>query len=261
VSLKYEMKFHCCITLLQRYSDHFSSSKLFYTYIYIFPLFHKLNYVYQKPVYPSSIALGYRLYDRGVRVPVEARNFSLHHRLQNGSGAHPASIQWVPGALSLGVKPPGREADHSPPSSAEVKECVELYLDSPNTPSWRGVQLKKAQGQLYLYFLYTHTHLQNTGSSLQFHILYYTQHIPMCTITVTILNEQVTLSLIRYVDTATVMPYYELESIRNELSLSLSCFTPLLPNPRRRKLCDPLHSVVHGPDCRSGQSGSFETRL
>jgi hypothetical protein len=31
-------------------------------------------------------------------------------------------IQWVPGALSLGVKWLGSEADHSPPSSAEVKE-------------------------------------------------------------------------------------------------------------------------------------------
>jgi len=31
-------------------------------------------------------------------------------------------IQWVPEALSLGVKRPGHEADHSPPSSAEVKE-------------------------------------------------------------------------------------------------------------------------------------------
>jgi hypothetical protein len=40
-------------------------------------------------------------------------------------------IQWVPGALSLGVKRPGHEADLSPPSSAEVKECVELYLHSP----------------------------------------------------------------------------------------------------------------------------------
>jgi hypothetical protein len=58
--------------------------------------------------------------------------------VQNGSGAHPAPIQWVPGALSLGVKRPGREADHSPPSSAEAKECVELYLHSPNTPSWCG---------------------------------------------------------------------------------------------------------------------------
>jgi hypothetical protein len=31
-------------------------------------------------------------------------------------------IQWVPGALSLGVKQLGIEADHSPLSSAEVKE-------------------------------------------------------------------------------------------------------------------------------------------
>jgi hypothetical protein len=42
----------------------------------------------------------------------------------------------------MGVKRPGREADHSPPSSAEVKECVDLYLHSPNTPSWHGAQLQ-----------------------------------------------------------------------------------------------------------------------
>jgi hypothetical protein len=30
-------------------------------------------------------------------------------------------IQWVPGALSPGIKQQGHEADHSPPSSAEVK--------------------------------------------------------------------------------------------------------------------------------------------
>jgi len=35
------------------------------------------------------------------------------------------------------VKRPGREADHSPPSTAEVKGCVELYIHSPNTPLWR----------------------------------------------------------------------------------------------------------------------------
>jgi hypothetical protein len=39
-------------------------------------------------------------------------------------------IQWVQGAFSVGVERPGREANHSPPSSAEVKECVELYLHS-----------------------------------------------------------------------------------------------------------------------------------
>jgi hypothetical protein len=31
-------------------------------------------------------------------------------------------IQWIPGALSLGVKRQGHEADHSPTSSAEVKQ-------------------------------------------------------------------------------------------------------------------------------------------
>jgi hypothetical protein len=51
-------------------------------------------------------------------------------------------IQWVPAAFLLWVKQPGRESDHSPPSSAEVKEWVELYHHSPNTHSWRGAQLK-----------------------------------------------------------------------------------------------------------------------
>jgi hypothetical protein len=41
------------------------------------------------------------------------------------------SIQWVPGAPSLGIKRPEREADHSHASSAEVKEYVELYLHPP----------------------------------------------------------------------------------------------------------------------------------
>jgi hypothetical protein len=41
----------------------------------------------------SATALGYGLGDRGsrVRFPAGVGNFSLHHRVQNGSGAHPAS--------------------------------------------------------------------------------------------------------------------------------------------------------------------------
>jgi hypothetical protein len=88
-----------------------------------------------------GIALGYGLDDRGSRVwfPAGAGNFSLHHRFQNGHGAHPASYPMgTKGAFSLGVKRPGSEADHSPPSSAEVKECVEIYLHSPNMSSWRS---------------------------------------------------------------------------------------------------------------------------
>jgi hypothetical protein len=56
-------------------------------------------------------------------------------------------IQWVAEALSLGVKWLGRETDHSPPSNAKLKECVDLYIHSPSTLAWHGAQLKnKAQG-------------------------------------------------------------------------------------------------------------------
>jgi hypothetical protein len=70
-----------------------------------------------------GIALGYGLDDRGsrVRFSAGAGNFSLHHHVQNGSGAHPASYRRILGALSLGIKRSGCEADHSPPSIAEVK--------------------------------------------------------------------------------------------------------------------------------------------
>jgi hypothetical protein len=47
-------------------------------------------------------------------------------------------IHGVLGALSMAVKRSGREVGHIPQSSAEVNECVELYLYSPNTPPWRG---------------------------------------------------------------------------------------------------------------------------
>jgi len=46
-------------------------------------------------------------------------------------------IQWVQGALSLGVKQPGREAGNQPPSSAKVKNEWS-HTSLPNTPSWRG---------------------------------------------------------------------------------------------------------------------------
>jgi hypothetical protein len=67
----------------------------------------------------------------GVRVPAGAGNFSLHHRVQTGSGAHPASYTRVTRGSFPGGKAAGGEADHSPPSSAEVNECVELYVHSP----------------------------------------------------------------------------------------------------------------------------------
>jgi hypothetical protein len=51
-------------------------------------------------------------------------------------------IQRIPGTLCLGIKRPGREAHHSPPSSVEVKEGVELYFHTPNTSLQSGARLK-----------------------------------------------------------------------------------------------------------------------
>jgi hypothetical protein len=39
-------------------------------------------------------------------------------------------VQWVPGALSLGVKLQGREADQSPPSSAEIKNAWSYFSNT-----------------------------------------------------------------------------------------------------------------------------------
>jgi hypothetical protein len=58
----------------------------------------------------------------GVRSPTEAEDFSSSLCIQTGSGAHPASCTVGTGGLFPGGKAwPGRDVDHSPPSSAEVK--------------------------------------------------------------------------------------------------------------------------------------------
>jgi hypothetical protein len=58
----------------------------------------------------------------GVRSPTEAEAFSSSPCVQTGSGAHPASYTMGTGGPFPGGKArPGRDADHSPPSSAKVK--------------------------------------------------------------------------------------------------------------------------------------------
>jgi hypothetical protein len=65
-------------------------------------------------------------------VGVNAVAFSSNHRVQTGSAAHPASCTMGTGGPFAGAKArPGRDADHSPPSSAEVKNEYELYLITP----------------------------------------------------------------------------------------------------------------------------------
>jgi hypothetical protein len=75
-----------------------------------------------------GIALGYWLDDRGsrLRFPVGLGIFLFTTSSRTALGPTQPPILWVPGDLSIGVQQPGREADHSSPSSAEFKECVGL---------------------------------------------------------------------------------------------------------------------------------------
>jgi hypothetical protein len=64
------------------------------------------------------------VYPIGIRIFTPCNNyicFLFRQLLQLEEPTQPP-IQWVPGALSLGVNRPRLEADHSPPSSAEAKE-------------------------------------------------------------------------------------------------------------------------------------------
>jgi hypothetical protein len=71
-----------------------------------------------------SVVSDYGLEDRaiGVRSPAGAEDFSSILCVQTGSGAYPASCPMGTGVLSPGVKArSGRDADHSPPPSADVE--------------------------------------------------------------------------------------------------------------------------------------------
>jgi hypothetical protein len=65
--------------------------------------------------------------------------------------AHPASYPTGTGEFPPGIKRPGREADHSPPSSVEVENAWS-YTSTP-TIRLHGVVFSKAQEQLHIYFL------------------------------------------------------------------------------------------------------------
>jgi hypothetical protein len=80
-------------------------------------------------VLEAGIVTDYGLDDRGVgvRVSVGSRIFSSPRRPDLLWG--PPSLL-VPGALSPGVKRQGRETDHSPTTSAEVKKMW-IYISTP----------------------------------------------------------------------------------------------------------------------------------
>jgi hypothetical protein len=78
---------------------------------------------------PGIIHIGYRLDNIG-SVSAGAGKFSLHHHVQNGSGACPASYPTGTTGSSLSVKWPGSEVDDLPPSSTKIKNAWN-YTSTP----------------------------------------------------------------------------------------------------------------------------------
>jgi hypothetical protein len=62
--------------------------------------------------------------------PGRVKNFLLFMSSRPALGSTQPPIHWVPGAPSSRVKRPGREADRSPPASAEVKKMW-FYTSTP----------------------------------------------------------------------------------------------------------------------------------
>jgi hypothetical protein len=71
----------------------------------------------------SGMALGYKLDDRWFESLRGLRIFLFTTTSRPAVGPTEPPFQWLPAALSLGVKRPVCEADRSPPSSAEIKNA------------------------------------------------------------------------------------------------------------------------------------------
>jgi hypothetical protein len=103
---------------------------------------HKGKSVVWNPLGPYSFhlnlnqgALGYGLDDWGFESRQVLRIFLFTTTSRPALGPTQPPTQWVPGALSLEVKRPGSEANHSLSSNAEVKNAWSCI-------SRRGAQLK-----------------------------------------------------------------------------------------------------------------------
>jgi hypothetical protein len=73
---------------------------------------------YSRTVQPGQLIR----YSDGIRVRrLGFNSWQRHTASRQALGPIQPLVQWVAGFLSPGAKPPGREADNSPPSNAEVK--------------------------------------------------------------------------------------------------------------------------------------------
>jgi hypothetical protein len=79
-----------------------------------------------------GIATGYGLDDQrgGRSSPGRVKKCLLLHIVQTSCGVHPTSYKMGTGGSFPGVKRQGREADHSHPTSVEVKKMW-IYRSTP----------------------------------------------------------------------------------------------------------------------------------
>jgi hypothetical protein len=78
--------------------------------------------------------------------PGMVKNFLFSTSSRPALGPTQPPIQWVSGVLYPGVKRPGREADHSPPVSAEVKKMW-IYTSTPPYAYYWILQIRYEMGR------------------------------------------------------------------------------------------------------------------
>jgi hypothetical protein len=81
------------------------------------------------------------------------KNFNFSTSSRSALRSIQPPIQWVPAVLYTGIKRQRREADHSPPISAEVKKTW-IYTSTPPYAFMAQRLICQAQRQLYLYYYY-----------------------------------------------------------------------------------------------------------
>jgi hypothetical protein len=99
--------------------------------------------------------IGHRLDDSGSRVRFRgggAGNFSLHHRFRTGFGTHTTSYPMGTRDSIPGGKAAGEWSWPLTSIWCRGQRMSGAIPPLPNTPSWSGARLKKAQEQLYLTF-------------------------------------------------------------------------------------------------------------
>ena len=113
----------------------------YHSYWQIIFLIHKIsvlpNCLLQLiPVFVFTLLHCHYTFRSEVRIPLEARDFSLLQNFHNGTGARPDSYLMGTFFFCRGIKMAEREVNHSTPSAIEGYESVELCLYSDYMPPW-----------------------------------------------------------------------------------------------------------------------------